>query len=252
MPGKPRQDLTILPDHEAFVENAAEVIVGLIDAAVAEKGRCHLALAGGNTPRPVYRRLGSAACRIRIPWDRVHIFFGDERCVPPDDERSNFGMVREALLDQVPVPPEQVHRIAGELGPAEAARTYEQELRACFPAVSPPKFDLICLGLGDDGHTASLFPGAASLGEQERWVLPHEVPAPGVARVTLTPPVLNGARSVLFLVEGAGKAGVLARVLEGPFEPDVLPAQIVRPTRGRVQWLVDAAAGGDLGRDRGR
>ena len=177
----------------------------------------------------------------------MHIFFGDERCVPPDDERSNYRMAREALLDRVPVPAPQVHRIPGERAPQSAAADYEQELRRCFPAAPLPAFDLICLGLGDDGHTASLFPGTGALHEQERWVVAQPVAPPGVSRVTLTPPAINAARDVVFLVEGAGKARMLERVLAGPYEPDVLPAQIVRPIGGRLLWLVDAAAGAHVG-----
>lgn len=246
MPGGPKYDLTVFPDHEAFVHGTAEVIVALVDAAVAATGRCTLAVAGGSTPRPVYERLASPACAGRIPWDRVHIFFGDERCVPPDDERSNYRMVREALLDRVPVPASQVHRIVGEEPPHAAAADYERTLRGCFPGSAPPAFDLICLGLGDDGHTASLFPGGDGLRESERWAVPQPAVA-GIRRVTLTPPVLNAAREVIFLVEGAGKARVVQEVLTGPHEPDRLPAQIVAPARGRVRWLVDAAAGARLG-----
>ena len=236
-------NLTIYPDPDGFVHGAAELITDLALAAVAATDRCTVALAGGRTPRPVYAMLASPAFASRIPWDRVHVFFGDERCVPADDERSNYRMAREALLDHVPLPPANIHRIAGEADPALAALAYEQEMRRFFRTEVPPAIDLICLGMGDDGHTASLFPGSAGLREQERWVMPQYVEAMSSWRVTVTPVLINAARNVAFMVAGAGKAETLARVLTGPYEPDALPAQLVQPVNGQTHWLVDAAAG---------
>lgn len=236
-------NLTIYPDPDGLVHGAAELITDLALAAVAATDRFTVALAGGSTPRPVYAMLASPAFASRIPWDRVHVFFGDERCVPADDERSNYRMAREALLDHVPLPPANIHRIAGEADPALAALAYEQEMRRFFRTEVPPAIDLICLGMGDDGHTASLFPGSAGLREQERWVMPQYVEAMSSWRVTVTPVLINAARNVAFMVAGAGKAETLARVLTGPYEPDALPAQLVQPVNGQTHWLVDAAAG---------
>ncbi|MFZ2362103.1 MAG: 6-phosphogluconolactonase [Anaerolineae bacterium] len=237
-------DLTIFPDKDAFIAGAAEFMAARAVEAIAARGRWTVALAGGGTPKPIYQRLAEAGYAQRIDWRRVHVFFGDERCVPPDDSRSNYRMAREALLDFVPLPSENVHRIRGEDDPALAALAYEQEIQRLFRTLAPPAFDLICLGMGDNGHTASLFPGTSSLREQVRWVTPQYVEVMQTWRVTMTAPLINAARHIAFLAEGAGKAGMLNRVLHGPFDPDVLPAQMIQPVDGRLHWLVDAAAAG--------
>lgn len=239
------QNLTIFPTKDAFIAGAAEFMAAQATEALAGRGRWTVALAGGGTPQPIYARLAEAGYARRIDWRRVHLFFGDERCVPPDDTRSNYRMAREALLDHVPLPAENVHRMAGENDPALAALAYEQEIRRLFRSAATPTFDLICLGLGDNGHTASLFPGTASLRERERWIVPQYVEVMQSWRVTMTAPLINAARHVAFFVEGAGKAEMLQRVLHGPFDPDVLPAQMIQPANGQLHWLVDAAAGGD-------
>jgi 6-phosphogluconolactonase len=200
------------------------------------------ALAGGSTPRGLYRLLASEPYRERLPWRAMHFFWGDERHVPPDHPESNFRMAREAMLDAVPVPPENVHRIAAEEAEAErAARLYEAELRSFFALAAGewPRFDLILLGLGKDGHTASLFPGSAAVRERQRLVAAPWVEAQQSYRITLTPPVLNHARRALFLVSGAEKAAALHAVIEGNREPDRYPAQVVE---GNRLWLVDDAA----------
>lgn len=242
------ENLTVFADPGAFAEGAAALIVDLARAAVADRGRFMLALAGGGTPGPVHARLASPVHAGRMPWDQVQVFFGDERCVPPDDERSNYRLAKRTLLDQVPLPVANIHRIAGEDVPAAAARAYEQDLRRTFGGDATPVFDLVCLGMGADGHTASLFPGTAALHEPRRWVVSQYVPELAAWRVTMTPVLLDAARNVVFLVTGAAKAATLARVLEGSYEPDLLPAQLVRPVDGRVHWLVDAAAAGRTGR----
>ena len=235
-------NITIYPDNQAFVDGAAAFVAGLATQAIAERGRFTVALAGGGTPRPIYARLAASDYAGRIDWLRVHIFFGDERCVPPDDPRSNYRMAREALLDYLPLPPANIHRILGEDDPALAALAYEQDLQRSFRTSSAPSFDLICLGMGDNGHTASLFPGTAALREQVRWVVPQYVEVMQTWRVTFTAPLINAARHVIFLVEGAAKAEMLWRVLEGPYQPDVLPAQLIQPVTGQLDWLVDTAA----------
>lgn len=231
-------------DAEALARTAAEELAGAARDAVAARGAFTVALAGGSTPRRLYALLAdpTAPYRARIPWDRTHVFFGDERPVPPDDPDSNYGMARRALLAHVPAA--SVHRIRGEQPGAAAA--YEAELRAFFrlPAgAAPPRLDVVLLGLGADGHTASLFPGTDAVGEAERWVVSPFVPQLGTRRTTLTLPVLNRARRVLFLVSGADKAPALARALGAGAPP--VPAARVRPEGGAV-WLVDAAAAGAI------
>ena len=240
------QNLTVYPDKQSFVQGAADFIAELAARAIVERGRFTIALSGGGTPRPIYARLASAEYRERIAWPQVHIFFGDERCVPPDDARSNYRLARETVLDQVAIPPDNIHRIKGEIDPAQAALLYEQELQGVFRTRSLPPFDLICLGMGENGHTASLFPGTAALHERERWVAAQYAEVMQTWRVTFTAPLINAARGVAFLVEGAGKADMLWRVLAGPYQPDVLPSQLIQPASGQLYWLVDAAAASRL------
>ena len=234
--------LIVYPDHTQFVEGAADFIVRQAQAAIAQRDRFTIALSGGGTPRPIYACLADARYRNRIDWARVHVFFSDERCVRPDDERSNYYMAREALLDRVPLPAANVHRVQGEIDPVQAAAAYEEQLHGLFGAATFPAFDLICLGLGDNGHTASLFPGTAVLREQAHGVLAQYVEVVAMWRVTFTVPLINAARQVAFFVEGASKAEIMQRVLQGPYDPDVLPAQLVRPQPGQLSWLIDRAA----------
>ncbi len=210
--------------------------------AVAASGRFTVALAGGSTPRGLPALLSDpAAPYLRaLPWPLTHVFFGDERAVPPDHPESNYRMARETLLSRVPVPGENVHRIRGEDGAVAAARAYEDDLRAFFG--SAPRLDLLLLGMGADGHTASLFPGGPGLEERSRWVVVAEPPGPGLERVTLTLRSLEAASRVVFLVAGPSKATALARVLAGGPDGTALPAARVRPSAGSVLWLVDRAA----------
>jgi 6-phosphogluconolactonase len=233
-----RTDLIVLPDLEALGQAAAQRFSALAQAC----DPFSVALSGGSTPRRLYETLAAPPFCEHIPWERVHVFWGDERCIPPDDPGSNYRMARETLLDRVPLPASNVHRIRGELEPQAAAQDYVDQLRTFFGEW--PTFDLILLGMGDDGHTASLFPGSDALHETRRPVVgvtAHYQDRPA-RRVTLTPPAINAARQVMFLVSGAGKAETLRDVLNGPYQPDVLPAQIVRPAAGSLSWLVDAAA----------
>jgi 6-phosphogluconolactonase len=242
-------EIRTYPDSDRLARAAAEHFVTL--AARGRRGgrRFAVALAGGSTPRAAYALLATEEFAARVDWSRVHVFWGDERCVLPDHPDSNYRMAREALLDKIPIPTENVHRMRGELVPDEAAAAYQAELEAVLGAGG--RFDLILLGMGGDGHTASLFPGAAALHEGARWVVAHYVDKLAAWRVTLTPAAINAAAQVTFIVSGAGKAQRLLEVLAGPYQPDVLPAQIVRPTDGRLLWLVDAAAAAHLreGRD---
>ena len=211
-----------------------------------------MALSGGSTPKKMFAMLANdAALRNRMPWSRVHFFWGDERHVPPDHTDSNFRMANETMLSRVPVPPENIHRIRAENPDAgKAAEDYEQELREFFmlgPEQLPP-FDCVFLGMGTDGHTASLFPGTKALQERKRLVVPNWVDKFQSYRITLTPPVLNNADLVIFLVSGEEKAQPLRTVLEGQKQPDRLPSQLIEPTHGKLLWLVDRAAAGLLKR----
>src|SRR6266851_2391918 len=237
--------IRVLPDPAAVAEAAARHVVELSQAAISARGRFSIALSGGSTPRDLHLRLASPPLVDQVDWSRVHVFFGDERCVPPEDERSNYRMAAETLLSKVPIPPDHIHRMRGELPPEIAAQDYERELREFF-GDEPPSLDLILLGMGDNGHTASLFPGLTAVHEQQRWVVAEYVDEVGMWRLTLSPVVLNLAREVLFLVAGAAKAAMLRRVLQGPYSPGQLPAQVVRPPLGEVFWLVDAAAAAEL------
>jgi 6-phosphogluconolactonase len=220
---------------ERFAEAARE--------AVAARGRFAAALAGGSTPRTLYALLEEEPLRSAVPWEGVHLFWGDERCVPPGHPRSNYRMAREALLSRVPLPEANVHRVPGELPPGEAAEAYESTLRGFFGGA--PRFDLVHLGVGKDAHTASLFPFAPALRERARRAVTTLHPS-GEWRVTLTPPVLGSARRVEVLLTGEGKAGVARTVICGALDPFRLPAQLVRPQGGEVVWILDRAAAGRL------
>ncbi|MBV8714444.1 MAG: 6-phosphogluconolactonase [Chloroflexi bacterium] len=237
--------IRVLPDPSALADAAARHIVEAGQAAIDARGGFSIALSGGSTPRELHRRLASSPLVSQLDWSRVHVFFGDERCVPPEHPESNYRMASETLLSHVPIPSAQVHRMRGELEPAAAAASYEEEMRTFF-GDEPPRLDVILLGMGDNGHTASLFPGLTAVHEQQRWVVAEYVGEVGMWRLTLTPPVLNLGREVLFLVAGSGKASMLRQVLEGPYAPDERPAQVVRPSPGEVIWLVDAAAAANL------
>ncbi len=239
----------VLDTPDAVARAGAEGFVRCAREAVAARGRFVVALSGGSTPRALHRLLAAEPLRGQVPWERTEVFWGDERCVPPDHPDSNYRMARETLLDAVPIPPARVHRMAGEHpDPAAAAAAYEAEVARVLggtPGAPPPVFDLIFLGMGPDGHTASLFPGTAALAERTRWVVANHVPtAPGgvAHRLTVTYPLLNRAARVIFLVAGPDKAAALRDVLEGPLDPQRLPAQAVRPATGDLVWLVDRAA----------
>ena len=244
--------LQVVSGLDQLVTAAAQRVVHLAAEATAENGRFTIALAGGSTPKPIYEKLASKEFARRVDWARVQIFWGDERCVPPDDPQSNYRMTREALLDRVPIPALNVHRIHGEQDPKDAAEAYARELQAVFGGDAekggPPAegFDLIFLGMGDNGHTASLFPGLQAVLEQHKWVMAQYIEVVTMWRVTLTPVVINAARNVTFLVSGSGKAERLREVLEGPYQPEVLPAQVIKPRNGQLTWLVDRPAAARL------
>jgi 6-phosphogluconolactonase len=229
-------DVWIYPDAEAVTRAAADVFVAVVAGVLADHRVARVALAGGSTPRAMYRLLASPAYRERVEWRRVEIFFGDERCVPPDHPDSNYRMARESLLDHVPLGADRVHRIQGERPPAEAATAYQQQLMRV--AGDPPRLDLVLLGMGPDGHTASLFPGTPVLDEVRALAAPVYVAKLDSWRVTLTAPMLSAAAHVVITTVGAEKADALATALAGPH--GAVPIQRVRAAEQR--WLVDDAA----------
>ena len=237
--------VVISPSAAALARAAAERVVVAAAAAIAARGRFVIALAGGSTPKALYTLLATPEFAARIDWAHVHAFWGDERCCPPEDPSSNYRMAREALLEHVPVPAAQVHRMRGEDDPAQAAAAYERDLRASFPD-GRAAFDLVLLGMGTNGHTASLFPHLSAVRARTRWVVAEQVAEVGMWRITLTPVAINAAAEILFLVAGADKAAMLSRVLEGPRVVDELPAQAIAPETGTLTWLVDVAAAASL------
>lgn len=243
-------NLHVFPDKPSFINGCTNFILDAAANAIAERGRFVVALSGGGTPKPIYEHLAKIDYRERIAWENVYIFFGDERCVPPYDTRSNYRMVCEAWFDHSPVPGENIHRIRGEDDPALEALRYEKDIARFYRSHRRPVFDLILLGIGDNGHTASLFPGTSALRETARWVVAQYVEVMTAWRVTFTAPLINMARHVAFLVEGTGKAQMLWNVLEGPYQPDVWPSQLVQPVPGELHWLVDRAAAAKLGTSR--
>jgi 6-phosphogluconolactonase len=242
----------VFATSDALADAAAGRFVSAAATAIRASGRFTVALSGGATPQALYALLASEPYVSRVQWPLVHWFWGDERCVPPADPASNYRMAREALLDRVPVLAANVHRIRGEDDPGDAAAAYERTLRETFasPPASGKRLDLVLLGMGADGHTASLFPGGAAVRERQRWVVAEYVKSVSMWRVTLTPVVINAAADVIFLVAGREKAAMLRRVLEGPYQPDVLPAQVIGrppiPPDHPPRWMVDAAAAGEL------
>ncbi|MDP3857312.1 MAG: 6-phosphogluconolactonase [Stagnimonas sp.] len=236
--------IMVLHDRSALVQAAAERFVAASIEAIRARGQFHVALSGGSTPKSLYGLLATKGYAARIDWSRVHLFWGDERCVPPTDPLSNYRMARETLIDYVPLPAGNVHRIRGEDEPAAAAAAYEIELRQVLGTGAG--FDLVLLGMGEDGHTASLFPQLTAVRERERWSMAEYVAAVSAWRITCTPVLLNASAAVLFLVSGGKKAAPLRQVLEGPYPPDALPARVVAPHDGSVCWLLDADAAADL------
>jgi 6-phosphogluconolactonase len=244
------REIRILNDGAAIAKRAAQEFVESATSAVREKGSFNVALAGGSTPKALYGLLVTdAALRSQVPWDKMHLFFGDERHVAPDHCDSNFRMATEAMISQSPLKPEQVTRIKGEYPATErAALEYEKALREYFKLKDGeyPRFDLLLVGMGSEGHTLSLFPGTKALHAEGRAVVRNWVGKLYTERITLTAPAASNAARILFMVTGADKALALKAVLEGPYEPEQLPAQLLQPKNGKLLWLVDTAAGSML------
>ena len=244
------REVVVLPDAAAITRRAALEFLQSVTEAVVQRGIFAVALAGGSTPRSLYSMLSDdPVYRSKIPWERIRFFFGDERHVPPDSPNSNYRMADEAFFSKGLVKPEQITRIKGEYQDTEkAALEYEQAIRAYFKLKDGeyPRFDLMLLGMGEEGHTLSLFPGTRALHATNRIVVRNWVGKLFTERITLTVPAANQANRAIFLVTSADKALALKAVLEGPYEPEQLPAQFIRPANGKLLWLVDQAAGSML------
>lgn len=242
-----KAQIETLADTAQLAEAAARHFARAAARALRNWGEFAVALSGGSTPRAAYEHLAGLGPAEGVDWAKVHLYWGDERCVPPDHPESNFRLARESLLDHLDLPAQNIHRMPGELEPHTAAQAYEADLRQSLaarvdPGIDLPRFDLILLGLGRDGHTASLFPGSPALTEYLRWVLPQQAEADPPWRITLTLPVINAAAEVIFLVSGREKAPILRQVLRGPEDLRALPAQAVQPAGGDVIWLADGPA----------
>ena len=240
----------VAPDHAAVALAAAQLFTAAAIRAVQARGLARIAISGGSTPRTMLEFLADPThpFRAQVPWDKLDLFWVDERSVPPDQPDSNYRMTREALLAHVPLPPERIHRIEGELDPEIAAARYESAIRNAFKleGAQTPTFDLILLGMGEDGHTASLFPHTEALDNLASIAIANHVPQKDTWRITLTWPVINQGREVAFLIEGQPKAQVLHDVFLGPYQPETYPAQLIRPASGKLTLLLDRAAASKL------
>ncbi len=248
MAGIPMKEIVVCSDAEELNRRTAEQFVRLATKSVAATGRFTVALSGGSTPKALYSLLAGQTFQPLLPWPRVYFFWGDERCVPPDHPESNYGMARVTMLDKVPVPTENVYPVPTEEGNAQrVAAEYEGILSTFFDLNEgqQPRFDLILLGMGEDGHTASLFPGTAAL-QETGTVTANPIQKLETHRITLTIPAINQASHIVFLVSGSSKASVLKEVLEGPYEPTRLPSQSIQPVEGTLLFLVDRAAASEL------
>ena len=240
----------ISPTPAAVAQAAAQLFTESVVQAAEKRGRARVAISGGTTPKAMFALLADPAQPFlqQVPWDKLDLYWVDERCVPPTAADSNYRMTNEVLLSKVPLSPERVHRMEGELDPAAAAARYESTIRNTFrlEGAETPTFDLILLGMGDDGHTASLFPHTEAINNLTDIVTANYVPQKDTWRITLTWPVINQGREVVFLIEGNAKAQVLHDVLLGPYQPDTYPSQIIRPASGQLTLLLDSAAASKL------
>ncbi len=237
--------IEIFPDPSTLARAAIDLFVTQAQEAIQARGRFSVALSGGSTPQLVYAGLAEPDLQEKLQWEDIHLFFGDERHVLPDDPMSNFRMVQEHLFSKVALPEENVHRLRTETDAVTAAWDYEETLRAFFNDAWP-RFDLILLGMGSDGHTASLFPQTAALNEEHRWFIAHQAPSQLFWRLTLTKNAINAARQIIVLVSGESKAAMLADVFDGSYDPAQKPIQYVSPTDGNLLWLLDRDAASQL------
>lgn len=234
-------NVQVFSTPEALSEGAAKFIIELAQQSVADKGRCIIALSGGSTPERLFQLFAQSPYNTLLPWQHIYFFWGDERCVPLDDKRNNAYQAKQLLLDKINVPAKNIFRIPTNLSPAEAADQYEESIKQLF-GDEPPRFDLILLGMGDNGHTASLFPHTSVLHEEARMVKEVYIEEVSMYRVTMTAPLINLAHYIVFLVTGANKAAMLKTVLQGAYKPELYPAQLIDPVDGTLLWMVDEAA----------
>ncbi len=239
-------DIRVYQSTLALSHAVSDYFLDLADRAITTRGRFTVALSGGKTPNPIFEMLASRDYAEQINWNYVHVFWSDERCVPPDDHDSNFRVARHLLLSRVQIPIANIHRMRGEDEPEPAATAYDAVLREFFTrrlGIPRARFDLVMLGMGADGHTASLFPAMNAVRETEKWVMAQHVEKLDSWRLTLTPAAINAASNVAFVVTGAEKADILKRVLKDPPDPNNLPAQAINPVNGNVRWFLDTGAG---------
>jgi len=237
-------NILICRNSQAVAEETAERFICAARRSVAERGAFFVALSGGNSPRDTYRHLASETIRDQVPWEKTFVFFTDERCVPPDHEESNYKLANDLLLSKVPIPSLNIFRFPGELQPADAALQYDQILRNRLG--DAPRFDFILLGMGYDTHTASLFPNSPALSELTRLAVENFVARLNTYRLTLTIPILRNARQIIILALGEQKAGAVRDVLQGPTDEQAHPVQAIRPTDGRLLWIIDQEAASEL------
>jgi len=236
--------IRIFPTGEETITNLGALFISLAVEQINQKEIFTVALSGGSTPKSLYEFLAQDSTADDLPWDKIHFFWGDERAVPPDHPDSNFLHASLTLLEPRQIPAENVHRIRGELDPKTAAAMYQEEILDWFKDTLP-RFDLVLLGMGTDGHTASLFPGSQAIqdSQQNKWVTANQIPQLSSWRITFTANLINAAEQVVFLVTGQSKAETLVNVLEGPYLPDKYPSQLINPTSGNLNWIIDQSAG---------
>ena len=244
-----RGTVLVVPDGDALAEMAANLLLTVAQEADSGGGKALVALSGGSTPKKMGQLLATEPLRSKVPWSGLEVFWGDERWVPLDDAESNAGEAKRGFLDIVPIPESQVHPFVTEgVEPEQSA----SDMESTIAGINGGRFDLVLLGMGDDGHTASLFPGTAAIHETERQVVSHWVDKLNTTRLTFTPPLINAAQTVAFLAGGAGKAEMLSNVLDSPIDVDTFPSQVVRPSSGNLIWIVDEAAAANLERNDSR
>ena len=238
-------ELHIYKNPDELSRSVAAWIADTITATLKQQDRFTIALSGGSTPKALHKLLAASPYKEKIDWSKLHVFWGDERAVPFDDDRNNAKMAYDTLLKFVPIPPYHIHAMRTDIGPEESAAEYEKILHMYFDN-TPLSFDLVLLGMGDDGHTLSLFPGTAAVHEEKAWTIAYFLKAQDMYRITLTKTIVNKAAKVAFLTTGANKAHALKEVQEGAYNPDLYPSQEIRPTNGELHWFVDEAAAADL------
>jgi 6-phosphogluconolactonase len=233
--------LLIAPSMQAWIDESVQIITQASNQVISQRGKFSMVLSGGSTPRSIYQALADPQNASQIDWPFTYIFWGDERSVPPDHADSNYLMAKQALLDHVPVPPENIYRIRGELSPQDSAADHEERIKSFFKD-QERRFDLVLLGLGADGHTASLFPESQALNENQNWVAPNYAPSQQAWRITLTYPALLSARQAIFLVSGAGKAKVVKQIIQDPYSSTQFPAAKVAANHPNLSWILDQGA----------